>query len=570
MQGNLLQDVGFCIVTATAMAYLGRLARQPLILAYIAAGVLIGPLGLRHVTDPASIRTLAELGLAFLLFIVGLEIDLKKLIASGKVAAAATLVQVFGSALLGGWAAARLGFGGLSAVYIGTAVSFSSTLIVVKLLSDRSELDTLAGRTTLAMLLVQDALAVLVLAAQPSLGGGGEGAQLLAGVGLSVLKGLALVAGTLLASRFLLPPLFHWVAKFPEIVLISAVSWCFLVCYAAMQAGFSSAMGALLAGVSISAFPYALEVVAKIRTLRDFFVTLFFVSLGLLLIVPTARLLIAALVLSGLVVAGRFLTVVPMLRLFAHDNRVSFLSSIHLSQTSEFGLIILLIGASDPYRHVGSEVVSLVVMVLVITATVSTYLVQNSHALTALLVRKVSGTPLEDPHSRKGRHGGREGAPIVLVGCFRVASSLVHGLLQSGRPFKVIDFNPRVQRELEQLGVSCAYGDISHLDTLEDAGVREARVLVSSIPDDFLRGTTNRKLLESLRRLNPGAAILVTAESVPEALALYGAGADYVLLPRLLGADRLMEILESAEAGSLEGIRDSEIRQLGERKQVVL
>jgi voltage-gated potassium channel Kch len=142
--------------------------------------------------------------------------------------------------------------------------------------------------------------------------------------------------------------------------------------------------------------------------------------------------------------------------------------------------------------------------------------------------------------------------------------------MESGQSFKVIDFNPRVHRELKALGVPCTYGDISHLDTLEDAGVEQARVLISSIPDDFLRGTSNRKLLDSLRRLNPEARILLTAESVAAALELYDAGADYVLLPRVLGADRLMDILASAEAGSLEDLREREIAQLKERKQVGL
>ena len=569
MHGDLLQDLGFCIVTATAMAYAARLARQPLLLAYIAAGVAIGPLGLKWVTDPASIQTLAELGLAFLLFIVGLEIDLKKLVASGKVAIVTTSIQVAGSALLGGWAATLLGFGGLAAAYIGAAVAFSSTLIVVKLLSDRSELDTIAGRTTLAILLVQDVLAIVVLAVQPNLGGGEAGAPL-AAMGLSVLKGIALVGGTLLASRFLLPPLFRWVAMFPEIVLISAVSWCFLVCYASMQAGFSSAMGALLAGVSISAFPYALEVVAKIRTLRDFFVTLFFVSLGLLLVVPSAKLLGAAIILSGLVIASRLLTILPALRSLGLGNRVGLLSSIHLSQTSEFGLVILLIGASDQYRHVGADVVSLVVMILVITSVLSTYLVQSGHGIAAFLLRRITGTPLEEPLARRGRRAEPAGAPIVLVGCFRVASPLVHSLLEAGRPLQVIDFNPLVHRELEKLGVHCVYGDISHLDTLEEAGVREASVLVSSIPDDFLRGTSNRKLLESLKRLNPRAAVIVTAESVPAALELYEAGADYVLVPHLLSADRMLEMLETAAMGLLAETRAREIRQLTERRQVPL
>src|SRR5262245_1117423 len=252
MHANLLYDIGLSIVAATVLAYVARMARQPLLLAYIAAGVLIGPVGLGWIHDRDSIQTLAELGLAFLLFIVGLEIDLKKLIASGKVAAVTTVVQVAGGAVLG-WGVARLlGFVGLAAAYIGAAVAFSSTMIVVKLLSDRSELDTAAGRVTLGILLLQDVLAIIVLAVQPNLGGGAGGDSALLKMGLSALKGIGLVAGTLAVSRWVLPLLLKSVAKFPEILLVTAISWCFLVCYAAIKADFSSAMGALIAGVSIS------------------------------------------------------------------------------------------------------------------------------------------------------------------------------------------------------------------------------------------------------------------------------------------------------------------------------
>jgi len=571
MHGHLLQDLGLCIVAATVLAYLARWARQPLLLAYIAAGIVIGPVGFGFITETESIQTLAELGLAFLLFIVGLEIDLRKLLQSGKVASVTTVVQVAGSALLG-WGAARLlGYHGLPALYLGAAVAFSSTMIVIKLLSDRNELDTLSGRVTLGILLVQDVLAIVLLAIQPNLGGAGSGES---GLGLemslSVVKGLGLVGGTLLVSRFVLPVLLRSVAKSPEVLLVSAVSWCFLVCWAAMETGFSSAMGALIAGVSISTLPYSIEVVAKIRSLRDFFVTLFFVSLGMLLPVPSPRLLVAALVLSAVVVASRFLTIVPVLRLLRYDNRAGLMSAIHLSQTSEFALVIMLIGASDGLRHITSEIVSLVVMVLVVTATLSTYLVQLSHPLARAVLRRTGGTFLEDRISEAGRSGNHRGAPIVLVGCFRVGSSLAHDLLASGRKFQVIDFNPRVHHELQQLGIPAVYGDISHVDTLQHAGIEDAEILISSVPDDFLRGTTNRRLLETLRKLNPRAVILVTAESAPAALELYEAGADYVMMPRILAADRFLEILGSVGSGELAGIREREIEALRTRKEAFL
>ncbi len=571
VHNHLPLDIGLCIVAATVLAYLARWARQPLLLAYIAAGILIGPVGFGFITEAESIQALAEIGLVFLLFIVALEIDVRKLVESGKSALLATLVQVAGCVLLA-WGAARLlGYDGLPAIYLGVAAAFSSTLIVVKQLSDRNELDTLPGRVILGILLAQDVLAVVALAIQPNLGGPPEGqTSLVLALSISFLKGVGLMAGVFLAGRYFLPLLLRSVAMAPEILLVTGVSWCFVVCWAAIEAGFSSAVGALLAGVSISSLPYSIDMVAKIKTLRDFFVTLFFVSLGMLLPVPTTHVVVTALVLSVVVVAGRFITIPAILRALGYDNRVCLISAIHLSQISEFALVIMLIGASAPYQHIGPEIVSIVVMVLVVTATLSTYLVQMSHPVVRTLVRWAGGTALEDPQAVSSRMHGKDDAPIVLVGCFRVGSSLVQGLLESDRRFKVIDFNPATHREMERLGVPCVYGDISHLDTLEHAGVESAKVLVSSIPDDFLRGTSNRKLLAKLRKLNPTAAIVVTAESAAGALDLYAAGADYVTVPGILTAERLLEVLARIEAGDLEVARGREIQDLQRRRDAPL
>jgi Kef-type K+ transport system membrane component KefB len=569
MHSHLLHDIGLCIVAATVLAYIARIVNQPLILAYIGAGVLIGPVGLELVNEQKSIETLAELGLAFLLFIVGLEIDLKKLVASGRAATIVTIVQVAGSGLLGWAAAFALGYGGLPAVYIGAALAFSSTMIVVKLLSDRAELDTLPGQMTLAILLVQDVLAIVVLAIQPQLGGGGEGSPI-ASIGLSVAKGLGLGIGAVVASRYALPRLFRSAAETPEILLLTAITWCFLVSFAAMKAGFSVAMGALIAGVSMAELPYALDVIAKIRSLRDFFVTLFFVSLGMLITKPTAYLLGATIALAALTLVSRFATILPVLRLIGYDNRIGILSSIHLSQISEFALVIALIGVSDTNRHIGPEIVSLIVMTLVVTSTVSTDLVRFQHKIASRLLRALAGTKLEDRQVRDSREVAvPKPEPIILVGCFRVASCLVNDLRAAGKDFAVIDFNPLVHAQLKKLGVACTYGDISHIDTLEHAGVCDAKILISSISDDFLRGTDNAKLLETLRKLNPHAKVFVTADSIRRAIDLYQAGADYVVVPRMLAADRLLEVIERAEAGELERLRAQEIEKLGQREEVI-
>ncbi|MBI2486397.1 MAG: cation:proton antiporter [Deltaproteobacteria bacterium] len=323
MESSLLVDIGLSVITATIFAYLAKILKQPLILGYIAAGILIGPVGLGLVKDQHSIEVLSELGLAFLMFIIGLEIDLKKLIEAGKVAITVGIIQVVLCAG-GGFAVAYwLGYNGLPAAYIAVAFAFSSTMIAVKLLSDKSELDTIAGRIALGILLIQDALSIFVLAVQSNI----TNPSLLL-IGASFAKGIALVLGAGLITRYVLPHLFKFVAKLPEVVLISTISWCFLVSLLAMKASFSVAMGALIAGVSMSGFPYNLDVIAKIRSLRDFFVTLFFVSLGMQMVVSSSSIIITAVILSLFVILSRFITVIPTLSVLGYGYRFGILSSI--------------------------------------------------------------------------------------------------------------------------------------------------------------------------------------------------------------------------------------------------
>ncbi len=542
------------------LAYAARLTKQPLLLAYIAAGVIIGPVGFTWISDRSSMETLARLGLAFLLFTVGLELDIQKLVESGKAASITTVVQVLACSLMGWGAGYALGYRGLPAAYIGAAMAFSSTMIVVKLLTDRGELSTSAGRMTLGILLFQDALAVVVLAIQPSLGGsGGESAA--ARMAVSVGKGVLLTGGTLLISRYVLPVILRFASRSRELLLVTSISWCFVICYAAVRAGFSEAMGALLAGVCLSSLPYSVEVVSKLRSLRDFFVTLFFVSLGMLIVVPTPKLIAATIALSGLVVISRFVTVLPMIKLMKLGTRTGVLSSIHLGQVSEFGLVIVLLGVG--LKHVDAELVSLIVMTLVVSSTASTYLIQGSHRIVALLL------PREIPPDRPTAMRKAGPTEVMLVGCFRVGSSLASDFIREGQDFAVIDFNPVTIAELKRRGVKAVFGDVSHQETLEHAGIEHAKIVISPIPDDFLRGTTNLKLLQSIRRASPMARVVVRAESIREALSLYEAGADYVLVPRIGLAARLGEIIRLVRDGKIDDVRVREVEDLRTRNEVV-
>ena len=563
---GILFDIGLAIVAATALAYVARLLRQPLLLAYIGAGLLIGPPGLGLVHDEEVISELSELGLAFLMFIVGLEIDLKKLISSGRIGALVGSVQVAACAALTVAFVMLLGFSGLPALYLGVASAFSSTMIVVKLLSDKSELDTVDGRLTLGILLMQDVLAIVVLALQPNL----NDPSLWPIVG-SMLAGFGLVLGALLVSRFVLPPLFRFVAKSPEIVMISAISWCLIVGYLAMLANFSIAMGALIAGVTLSAFPYSLDVVAKIRSLRDFFVTLFFVALGMQLQVDSLLVIGVAVALSAFVVFSRFVTIGPVLYALGYGSRVGALCSLALAQAGEFALVIVALGMS--LGHVDRSIASILALTLVITSTVSTYMVMANHAIAQRLVTTLRGLGIPERLRRgdDGDPGHQHGAELMVLGFHRVASSLVYQAQGSskGHDLLVVDFSPEVYRKLEGMDVPVVYGDISHLDTLEHIGIERARVVVSTVSEDFLRGTDNLTLLRQIKRLNPEAQVILSAETLERARAMYEAGADYVVLPRIETAGAYLDVLEAIERGDLDTLRERALTDLADREEVL-
>jgi hypothetical protein len=353
------------------------------------------------------------------------------------------------------------------------------------------------------------------------------------------------------------------IAKSPELMLITSISWCFLVTGTADAIGLSKEMGALIAGLSIAAFPYSLDVIAKITGIRDFFITLFFVALGLKAPALTPSLLLLGFLFTGFVLATRLITLLPTLLALKLDLRTGLITSINLSQVSEFSLVIVTLGLT--YGHVDQEIVSIVILSLVISSVLSSYLIlSNEHIVWWImrLIRKKPGTgePLPDA-SPEGL-----GKEIVLLGFFKEASSFLHQVNQEMPYLKdrmfVIDFNPQTLEILKKNGVSCVYGDIAHPETLRHAGIAGAKVVISTISDTFLKGTTNFKLLKQIKKLCPASRVIVTSDTITGARALYQEGADYVLLPRLLYAKHLFDIVHTHLIHGLESIREEQLNSL--------
>jgi Kef-type K+ transport system membrane component KefB len=545
---HLLEDIALAIVFAAVAGQLARLLRQPTILGYVLGGVALGaPLGLGLVSSPESIELIAEIGLIFLLFIIGLEIQLPELARLGKSTLLVGCVQFVGCAAIAWLLFAPLGFPGgrFSLAYLAVCSAFSSTLIVVKLLHDKAETHTAAGRLTIGVLVLQDFFAIGFMAVQPSLEDPRIG-SLAKALGL----GIALVALAFAVSRFALGPLFRWTAKVPELMLLTAIAWCFVVAGGAQAAGLSREMGALVAGLSIAAFPYGADVSAKLAGIRDFFVTLFFVALGLKLAAPSAPTLWFAAAAVAVVLVSRFATVLPATRATGQGLRTGVVASINLAQISEFSLVIAAVGVG--YGHVTVDLQNALLLAMLVTAVLSSYLITFNdplaRRLVGLLRRAGAGDGGAPAAPAATEHGPRR--DIVLLGCFREGLALLERIEAERRDLKarvrVIDFNPELQERLEAAGFAWSYGDLAHPETLAHLGLADARVVVSTIPDSFLKGTSNRELMVHAQQIAPAAHYIVTAEEEEKAEELHALAAADVVVPAAVTADRVLDLIEAA------------------------
>jgi len=382
---SLVRDIGLCIVVAGLLAIVFVRLRIPEIAAYLVAGVLVGPIGTAIVTDPGNIETISELGLILLLYLIGLEIDVRKLLASGRILIVTGLLQ-YPLCVGFGFVVAKLlilaGIGGellsdsYAPLYIGFVVAASSTLLVVKLFQETFQLDTEAGRIALGLLIFQDIWAIGVIAVQPNFSAPEAGPILLSFLGIGVLAVLAI-----LIARFVIPIGFKWIAKKPEVIFAAAISWCFLIVLIGvyldvltswffnfnLHMSVGAEMGALIAGATIASLPYSTEIISKVSVVKDFFVTLFFVGLGMTIPMPDGvNVLILAGVLAVIAVLARYVVIFPLLYFTGLDRRNAMVTSVRLGQISEFSLVICFLGMQ--LGHISGELSSAVIFAFVITA----------------------------------------------------------------------------------------------------------------------------------------------------------------------------------------------------------
>jgi Kef-type K+ transport system membrane component KefB len=527
MSQEVLLSVSLIIALAAILTVIARIVKQPPLIAYLIAGVLAGPLFFNILGGESSelIQVFAHIGVAFLLFIVGLNLDLRVLKEVGGVSTIAGISEILVTGVIGFFLALFFGFSNTTALYIGAALAFSSTVVVVKILSDKKEIDTLHGRIALGILIVEDFVAAIALMAIPLLNSNGNL--------LSVAGWLSLAVGVILAiflfSHFILKHFLNYLARSQETLFLFGITWALALATLFDWLGFSLEIGALIAGMSLASSKYTLELGGKMKPLRDFFVVLFFVFFGSQL---TSTLdwstIKVALILSTFIIIGKPVIVMTILRLYGYKKRTNFLAGASLAQISEFSLILTLLGFT--LGHLSQEIMSLAVLIAIITIGISSYSIYYSHSI----FNKISNfLGIFEGKKMGSKEKKKESYDVVLFGYHRIGYKILRTLQESKASFVVVDYNPKTILKLGKQGVNCIYGDASDKEFLSELDLSKAKVVVSTIPDEY----SNLSIKQNLEKLNSEAVFIATSEQPSHALDLYSKGIDYVIVPHHLGGD---------------------------------
>ncbi|MBD3313992.1 hypothetical protein GF345_06120 [Candidatus Woesearchaeota archaeon] len=533
---DIFSQIGLMFIIAAAGAFFAKLFRQPLIPAYIIAGILIGPVfGL--IESSEVIRTMSEIGIAFLLFVVGLEMNIKKLKDTGFFAGIGGTMQMAFVFLIGFGIALLLGFMRIEAVYIGFIVAFSSTMVVVKLLSDRREIDTLHGRIIIGILLMQDIIALFVI----SILGTPNGFSLTM-ILISIAEGIGLIILAYLCSRFVFPSMFKFGAKSQELLFLLSLAVVFIFSIALSYLGFSIVIGAFIAGLSLANLPYHFEIMGRVKSLKDFFATLFFVSLGIELVLVGLQHLILPLVIFTIVV----LLIKPFILMVIsavarYTKRNSFLTAISLAQISEFSLIIVSQGLI--VGHISRDLFSLTILLAIVTITATSYLMNFELKIFNFFSKYLTPFDIAATTEQLQYIPEELEYDFILVGYDRIGYNIFKMLDKAKKSFLVIDFNPDIVKRLASKKIPCFYGDIGDPEILDRLNLKKTEIVVSTVPGV----EDNIHLLKRVKGENPKILVFVTASVIEDALKLYKEGADYVILPHFLGGERVSNLLEDVK-----------------------
>ncbi len=544
---SVFYEVAALLVLTSVVGFLGLALRQPLIVSFILVGILAGPLGFGLAASGEHIELLAELGVAVLLFLVGLKLDLHLIRSIGSVALTTGIGQVLFTSVIGFAICLGLGMSPVTSLYVAVALTFSSTIIIVKLLSDKREIDSLHGRIALGFLIVQDLVVVLAMVVLSAFGVGTATEKPILDILLVVVHGLVLMGAIGLFIRYAAEPLLRRLARTPELLLVFAIGWAALLAALGDYWGFSKELGGLLAGVSLASTPYRESIASRLSSLRDFLLLFFFIGLGAQLdLRGLGDQVAAASVLSLFVLIGNPLIVMIIMGVMGYRKRTGFLAGLTVAQISEFSLIFMAMGLA--LGHVNAQAVSLVTMVGLATIALSTYMITYSQTL-YLWIERFLG-----PFERKIAY--REAADdaveagqrfdVILFGIGRYGEAIAQRLQDNGLTVLGVDFDPEAVRDRQSRGLHTSYGDAMDPDISLALPLRKAQWVIAAVPGHrtgLTHDDPRLTLLGTLRAHGFAGKVAVTADTMKDADLLRSRGADLVLMPFRDAADQAVDLL---------------------------
>lgn len=529
---DIFLQLSFVIVLGAVVSVVMRVLRQPLILGYILTGVLVGPTVL-NLLRLDTFDSFANIGITLLLFIIGLGMNVSVIRRLGSTVFLATTVELLTVGSVGFVVASLLGFTRTEAIISGLCLFFSSTIIIVKILTDKKEQNRLHGQIAIGIILLDDIVATLALlfitAGKNHTAGLGQ-------LGTLVLQGALLATFMILMSNILLPRIVRFVANSQEMLFLFAIGWGFGVASLFEIAGFSIEIGALFAGVSLAGLPYAQEIEARLKPLRDFFVVLFFIVLGKSLTLSgMGEALLPALALAAVVIILKPATIVATLGAMGYSKRVSFMAGIHLSQISEFSIVLAVLTVNSGLAD--KQLATVITLVAIITIASSSYLTHYDNGLFRVFDRWRLALFERVGTTERRRAPGYQ---LVLIGYNRGGQEFIKTFQALHKRYVVIDYDPAVADLLQERHIPNLYGDATDTELLDEIGIHTAKLIISTV-SDF---ETNSQLVRHLNVLNPEVVIVCNANSYEEALQLYELGCSYVIIPHHASSDHLNSLIQ--------------------------
>ena len=546
LTSSVFGEVAALLMMAAVVGLVGTLLRQPLIVSFIAVGLLAGPSVLGLVRSSEQIDLLSHLGIAILLFLVGIKLDLKLIRSLGTVSLMTGLGQVLFTSVFGFAIGLGLGFSVVESLYVAVALTFSSTIIIVKLLSDKREIDSLHGQIALGFLIVQDLVVVVAMIVLSAVGIGAASDTGVLGLALSLGAGLALLGFVVVFIRFLADPMTERLARTPELLVTFAIGQAAIFAAVGDAVGLGKELGGLLAGVSLASTPYRETITARLAPLRDFLLLFFFIALGATLdLAHLGAHAAASAVFSAFVLVGNPLIVLAIMGSMGFRKRTSFLAGLTVAQISEFSLIFVAMGVS--LGHVQNDALGLVTLVGLITIAASTYMITYSHRLYAIcepllgvFERSHDLSSAPDSADQSGQHD------VILFGLGRFGGAIAERLRRNGKRVLGVDFNPDAIRQSRALGIDAEYGDATDPEFLAALPLRNASWVISALPvhsTGLSHEDPRRTIIQSVHATDFAGRIAVTSHSGEDSEALLAAGADLILEPFQDAADRALERL---------------------------